>query len=117
MNQVTKKLTEEETNKCAGKITKEEIARIKMKMKRNETAGIDGMPAEFWQSFEFLDEWLEQVLKAALQHKRMSHTMRISVVKVIFKKKDRIFFENYDNHWNLRISFQNHKIYENLKNY
>ena len=66
-----------------------------MKMKRKKTAGIDGIPAEFWQNFEFLDEWLEQVFEAARQQKRMSHTMRIAVVKVIFKKKDRRKFENY----------------------
>ena len=95
MQKITRKLSEEEKTKCEGKIKKEEIAKIKMKMKKNKTAGIDGIPAEFWQKFAFLDEWLETVFEAAMQQKKMSHSMRIAVVKVIFKKKDRKKFENY----------------------
>ena len=39
----------------------------------------------FITKFDFLDEWLEKVFEAATQ-KEMSHSMRIAVIKVVFKR-------------------------------
>ena len=86
---IKKKITSEERNTLEQKVGREEIAKVKKLMKKNKAAGIDGLPAEFWQQFEYLDEWLELVLNEALKKGEMPRSMRIAVVKLIHKKGDK----------------------------
>ena len=64
-------------------------------MKKNKTAGIDGIPAEFWQRYDFMDEWLEKVFEEMYDRGMMTETMRMAVVKLIYKKNDRNDMANY----------------------
>ena len=63
IGQIIIQLDEEKRKSCEGEITTEEIKKIKMKLTRKKSSGVDGIPAEFWQKFEFLDEWLEKFLQ------------------------------------------------------
>ena len=69
IEQIETKLNEEESLKCEGEITKEEINKTKKKLTKRKATGIDGIPAEFWQTFDFVDEWLEEVFKEIKKRK------------------------------------------------
>ena len=55
---------------------------------------MDGIPAEFWLMFDMY-EWLVKVFNETIRRKRMSDTMRIAVVKLIFKKGSKKKMSNY----------------------
>ena len=95
IEKITNKLSDKEKKRCEGRITLIEISESKKKMKKNKTAGIDGIPAEFWQKFDFLDEWLQRVYTEILTRKRMTDTMRMAVVKLLHKKNDKKQIANY----------------------
>ena len=90
-----RKLSEEIKEMCEGKITKDEITKMKKKMKKNKATGIDGIPAEFWQEFDFLDEWLERVFDAIYEQGEMTKSMKTAIVKLFFKKGERAAMANY----------------------
>ena len=95
IDQIETKLNEEESLKCEGEITKEEINKTKKKLTKRKATGIDGIPAEFWQKFDFVDEWLEEVFKEIQKRGTMTKSMRTAIVKLIFKKGKRNDIGNY----------------------
>ena len=64
-------------------------------MNKNKTPGIDGIPVEFYQKFDFVVDWLYDVFSEIIEAKQMTETMRTAVVKLIFKKKNKKKMENY----------------------
>jgi hypothetical protein len=76
-------------------VTEKEVAEMKKKMAKGKAAGIDGLPIEFWQTVEFTDTWLQQVFNETRKRKKMTWTMRMAVVKIIYKKGERNKMSNY----------------------
>ena len=64
----------------------------KRKMAKNKTAGVDGIPTKLWQKFDYMDEWL--LVRVFNESKKMPEAMT-TVVKLIFKKKERELMSNY----------------------
>lgn len=64
-------------------------------MKKRTAGGVDGIPIEFWQEMDFLDGWLTEVFNECFQKGRMSDTMRIALVKLLYKKGGRDQIGNY----------------------
>ena len=95
VKKIKRKLTDKEKESCEGEIKAEEIAKIKKKMASEKAAGVDGIPVEFWKKYDFLDEWLATVFNEAIREGKMTMTMRMAVVKLIFKKKDARKMSNY----------------------
>ena len=56
MQKISKKLTEIEKEEIDKKTTIEEMKKTNM-MRKGKATGIDGIPAEFYQKFEFVTEW------------------------------------------------------------
>lgn len=95
LNRVKRKISQEERDSCEGKITEEEVAQTKKKMTKGKATGIDGLPIEFWQTFDFTDDWLQKVFNETRTRKKMTKTMRLAVVKIIYKKGDKDKMSNY----------------------
>ena len=85
----------EQREHCEGDITEKEVADMKKKMAKAKAAGIDGLPVEFWQTFDFTDVWLQEVFNEARKRKKMTWTMRMAVVKIIYKKGEKTKMSNY----------------------
>jgi hypothetical protein len=86
---ITRKISMEQREHCEGDITEKEVADMKKKMAKAKAAGIDGLPVEFWQTFDFTDVWLQEVFNEARKRKKMTWTMRMAVVKIIYKKGEK----------------------------
>jgi hypothetical protein len=56
---------------------------------------VDGLPAEFWQKFDFLDDWLVRVFNEMKRRTKMTWSMRTAVVKLLFKKGEQNKMSNY----------------------
>jgi hypothetical protein len=80
---------------CEGKITSEEIRKVLKKMYKNKAPGIDGIPMEFYLKYEFLDDWLAEILNSVVEQGQMTETMRTAVIKPFYKKGDRRLLKNY----------------------
>ena len=96
LNKISRKLTEKSKEKCEGKITEEEIEIARKQMSKNKASGIDGIPLEFWSAFEEdLDEWLAEIFNECQKQAKMSQSMRIAEVRLLFKKGERTKIGNY----------------------
>jgi hypothetical protein len=84
---ITRKISEIQKQECEKEITREEIELIIKKMYKNKAAGIDGIPAEFYQKFDFITEWLHEVFKEIIKRGEMTKTMRTAIVKFFSRKK------------------------------
>ena len=84
--------TREKTNK---KLTVNEVKEATKALLKDKSPGIDGIPAEFYQEFEYITEWLYDILIETEKNKLLTKTMRTSVVKLLFKKGDRTQIGNY----------------------
>ena len=56
----------------------------------NKSPGIDGIPVEFYQTFNYALKWLFEIIEKLINGNKPTDTMCISVVKLLFKKGDRI---------------------------
>ena len=92
---ITRKISEEEKEQCEGNITEEEVAAMKKKMAKGKAAGIDGLPVEFWQEFDYMNKWLSEVFNETRKRKQMTTTMKLAVVKILYKKGDRNRMSHY----------------------
>lgn len=95
MNKLEKKLNDEEKATLDREISAEEVKKMRGTMKNGKAAGIDGIPVEFWASFDYLDAWLVQVYAEVLKNEKMSESMNTAIIKIIFKKGDRRLMSNY----------------------
>ena len=62
---------------------------------KNKSPGIDGIHAKFYQIFEYVTEWLFEIIQELNEQKQLTETMRISIVKILYKKGDRRMIGNY----------------------
>ena len=76
-------------------ITLEETRKTIKKMLTNKSPGIDGMPAELYQRFDYIADWLYRVFNVLIDRKRLTDTMQTSIVKLLHKKNDRREIGNY----------------------
>ena len=83
-----------EKESCEGDITVQEVEKIKKAMMKNKSAGIDGIPAEFWQKFGFTDGWLAEVFNAAVQRGKMTDSKDGSG-EIDIQKDERNLMSNY----------------------
>ena len=61
---------------------------IKLLLK-NEPLGIDGIPAEFYKTFNFAQERLFETVEKLTKEKTLTETLSTSIVKLPFKNRDR----------------------------
>ena len=59
----------------------EEVKEATKALLKNKSPEIDGIPAEFYQSFEYVTEWLFKILQEPNEQKQLTETMRTSIVK------------------------------------
>ena len=85
----TKKIEEDKP------ITMEEVKEATTALLKNKSPGIDGIPAEFYQTFEYVTEWLFEILQELNEQKQLTETMCTSIVKILYKKGDRRIIGNY----------------------
>ena len=62
---------------------------------KNKSPGLDEIPAEFYQTFKFVLEWLFEIIEELCNKKKLIETITMSTVKLRFKKGDRRQFGNY----------------------
>ena len=74
---------------------------------KNKSPGIDGIPAKFYQTFEYVTEWLFKIFQELSAHKNLTETMRTSVVKLLYRKGGRRQIGNYRP---LSLAFIDYKI-------
>ena len=93
---ITRKVTEAMKESVDKEITKEEMKKTAKKMRKGAATGIDGVPAEFYQEFDYVVEWLHELLLGEMKEKgEMTASMRTAVVILLFKKKEKNRIENY----------------------
>jgi hypothetical protein len=95
IQKIMRKLTVIEKEEMEKDMTMEEMKKTVKMMRKGKATGVDGIPAEFYQEFEYVTEWLFELYDEMIERGKMTETMRTSIVKVIFKKNDRKKIENY----------------------
>ena len=73
----------------------EAIKEVTESLMTEKSLGIDGIPAEFYNEFEYVVEWLYKILVTAGEEGKLTETMRTSVGKILFKKGDKNNVGNY----------------------
>jgi exonuclease III len=95
IERISRKLTAIEKEELDKKLTMEEMKKTTNMMKKGKSTGIDGIPAEFYQKFEFVTEWLYELFGEMIERGEMTETMKMAIVKILFKKADKKRIENY----------------------
>ena len=62
---------------------------------RREDRDGERIPAEFYQKIEFVTEWLFELFGEMIERGEMTDTMKMAIVKILFKKSDKKRIENY----------------------
>ena len=57
-------------------ITMEEVKEDTKALFKNKSPGIDGIPAGFYKTFEYVTEWLFDILQELNEQKQITETMR-----------------------------------------
>ena len=76
-------------------ITMEEVKEATKALFKNKSLGIDGIPTEFYQTFDYVTEWLFEILQELNEQKQLTETIHTAIVKIIYKKGDRRMIGNY----------------------
>lgn len=96
VNNISKKLNEEDRESLEGMISKEEVEQELKAMKSNKSPGIDGLPKEFYKTFfDIIGEDLTEVINNIYFSGIMGETMRTAVITLLFKKGDIHEIKNY----------------------
>ena len=95
VSKVTRRLDDDGKRTCDQEITREELGKVVGKMHKGKSPGVDGIPVEFYQRFDFVVDWFYDIIKDIMNRGEMTETMRQAMVKLLFKKKDRRRIENY----------------------
>ena len=100
MNQLIRKIKRKVSNekKITGErpLTIEEFRTVTKQLLKNKSPGIDGIPAEFYQTFDFALDWLFDIIKKLITEKKLTETMTTSIVKLLFKKETDAKLETTD---------------------
>ena len=90
-------LTQEEKDMCNKDITKEELKYIIfLKNEKSKSPGLDGIPAEFYQTFwDELNDSLLIVFKEVFEKEGLTNTQRISIMSLLHKKGATTDINNY----------------------
>ena len=73
----------------------EEVKEATTAQLKNKSRGIDGIPAKFYQTFQYVTEWLFEILQELNEQKQLTETMSTSIVTILYKKVDRRMIGNY----------------------
>ena len=92
---IRRKINDAAKMDCDKEIKKEEVIAAVKQMRKGKSPGIDGIPVEFYQKFDYVMDWLHELYGEMLARGEMTQNMRTSVVKLLFKKKDRKDIGNY----------------------
>ena len=89
-------LSQVDSDVCEGLASTEECYAALLKMKKNKSPGLDGLPCEFYiQFWSDINELLVDCFNEAFREGRLSSSQNISILSLIFKKKDRLCLDNY----------------------
>ena len=91
------KLSEEQKQKCEGKISLQECETILNNFRDNKSPGNDGIPIEFYKCcWDLVKEPFLECVNESFEKGEMSNTQKQAVITLIEKKgKDRCFIENW----------------------
>ena len=87
LRNVTQKVGEGKRLKGDEKLTIEEFRKVTKMLLTNKSPGIDGIPAEFYQTFDYALEWLFEIIEELSNRNKLIDTMCTSVVKRFIKKR------------------------------
>ena len=89
-------LNNHEKKFCDAKITKKEFSDIVQSLKRNKSPGLDGLTAEFYQTFwEDLQCIFIRMIDESFNKGILPCSIKKAVITLIFKKDDRTLLKNY----------------------
>ena len=93
---IDKTLTPEQNEALSANLSKREILEAITSMANGKSPGSDGLPPEFYKTFEHLlvDDLLE-VYGDIFSSERMSPTQRLGLIALLYKKGDRTNFKNW----------------------
>jgi hypothetical protein len=89
-------LNEEDSKKCDGELTAEELLKSIKSFKSGKSPGIDGLTAEFYQKFSgLIIRPLLDALNAGHSTGELSISQKQAVIKLLDKGKDRTLLKNW----------------------
>ena len=90
------KLNESEANSCEGIFTIEECEQAVKQLKQNKSPGLDGISAEFYQTFwPIISQTLVEAFNEGYVKQELSYSQRTSLLSLIYKKGDPTNLENW----------------------
>ena len=90
------KLNAEEEIICEGEITTDECDQVIKELKLNKSPGLDGLPGEFYKTlWPYFGKYLVGVFNECFDNDEVSHSQKQSVIRLIFKKRNKEELKNY----------------------
>ena len=94
--QLQRKLSDKERQLCEGELTLEECKVALDGMASGKSAGLDGLPAEFYQRFwPVLGPDMVEVLNFSYASGRLSSSQRSGLITLLYKRGDRLEMKNW----------------------
>ena len=96
LRQLQRKLSDKERQLCEGELTLEECKVALDGMASGKSAGLDGLPAEFYQRFwPVLGPDMVEVLNFSYASGRLSSSQRSGLITLLYKRGDRLEMKNW----------------------
>ena len=93
MTNLPKKLSEEDSLKCDGYVTVEECKKSLNLMGNDKSAGIDGIPVEFYKTFwDDIGVLMVCSFNESYDKKELSDSQRCAILSLIYKKGDKTLY-------------------------